>query len=323
MEKELTGFYSAKYGLQMVLSRYNSQYRIPEHVNLKEVGFDCFVIPGDVKKSVFSVRVIDKQGRTWRGGEKSLYVPSGKKRDFHVYDKAAKCGARVSADENLLTPMTFDFAPGLGTVIPNPAGRKYYGVMNGCTPLASGIGFGGSRYGSLLFDALSNMKKYPELPRRIREPDGCWSLEFGKLSHVSLPMQVVPMHAGYKIDMKIRVPKHFRQKQFIFGSGSHGFMLAVLDGTLIAQMFLDNRFYATGTGSVYAKSAGKLIPGKWNDVTVVFDQKNFRVDLNGTPGVPLEVSGNQMRPKAGIIGGGEDRNSCFTGKIKDLSINVF
>ena len=323
MEKEVTGFYSAKHGLHLVLSRYNSLDRIPEHVNRNEVGFDCFVIPGDVKKSVFSVRVIDRQGRTWRGGEKSLYVPSGKKRDYHVYDKTAKCAVKISADENLLTPMTFDFAPGRGTVVPNPAGRKYYGIMNGCTPLASGGGFGGSRYGSLMFDALSKVKKYPELPRRIREPDGSWSLEFGRLSHASLPMQVVPMHAGYKIGMKIWIPKHFKPKQYIFGSGSHGFMLAAVNGALIAQMFMDNRFPAGGAGPVYAKSAEKLIPGKWNDVTVVFDQKNFRVDLNGTPGVPLAVSGNQMRPKAGIIGGGEDLKSSFTGKIKDLTINVY
>ena len=323
MEKNVTGFYSAKHGLHMVLSRYNSQYRIPEHVDRKEVGFDCFVIPGDLKKSVFSLRVIDKQGSTWRGGEKSLYVPCGKERDFHVYDKTAKRVVKVSADENLLTPMTFDFAPGRGTAVPNPAGRKYYGIMNGCTPLVSGIGASEFGCGSLMYYALVRGKTYPELPHRIREDNGAWSIEFANHSYLSLPMQVVPMHTGYKIGMKIWVPKHFKQKQFIFGSGSHGFMLAVVDGTLIAQMFLDNRFWKTGSGRVSVKSKGKLIPGKWNDVTVVYDQTNFRVDLNGTSGVPLKVSGNQMRPKAGILGGGEDLKSSFTGKIKDLNINIF
>jgi len=58
-------------------------------------------------------------------------------------------------------------------------------------------------------------------------------------------------------------------------------------------------------------------------VAVVYDQTNFRVDLNCTSGVPLKVSGNQMRPKAGILGGGESLKGSFTGKIKDLSINVF
>ena len=323
MEKQVAGFYSAKQGLHMVLSRYNSQYRIPEHIDKKEVCFDCFVIPGDVKKSVFSLRVIDKQGNTWRGGEKSLYVPSGKIREYNVYDNSANRAVKVSADENLLTPMTFDFAPGRGTVVPNPSGRKYYGIMSGCTPLVSGIGFGGSRYGFLMFDALVRGKISPELPRRIRENDGSWSLEFGNHSYLSLPMQVVPMHAGYKIAMKIWVEKHFPQEQFIFGSGSHGFMLAVVNGTLRAQMYLDNRFWETGSGSVYVKSKGKLIPGKWNNVTVVYDQKSFSVNLNGNNGVFRKVAGQQMYPKAGIIGGGEDLKSCFTGKIKDLSINVY
>ena len=281
------------------------------------------MILGDVKKSVLSLRVIDQQGNTWRGGEKSLYVPSGKIREFNVFDKAAKAAVKVSADENLLTPMTFDFAPGRGTVVPNPSGRKYYAILNGCTPLASGIGFGGSRYGSLMFDALVKGKIYPELPRRTQEADGGWSLEFGDHSYLSLPMQVVPMHAGYKIAMKIWVPQHFPQEQFIFGSGSHGFMLAVVDGTLRAQMFFASRFDATGSGLVCAKSNGKLIPGQWNDVTVVYDQKNFAVELNGNAGVPVAVSGYQMRPKAGILGGGEDLKSSFTGKIKDLSVNVY
>ena len=87
--------------------------------------------------------------------------------------------------------------------------------------------------------------------------------------------------------------------------------------------YLDNRFWETGSGSVYVKSKGKLIPGKWNNVTVVYDQKSFSVNLNGNNGVFRKVAGQQMYPKAGIIGGGEDLKSCFTGKIKDLSINVY
>ncbi|MBQ7208633.1 MAG: hypothetical protein IJS01_12620 [Lentisphaeria bacterium] len=323
MKKQIVGYYAGKHGLHMVLSRYNSQYRIPEHVNRKEVSFDFFVLPADPKKSVFSARCIDQKGNTWRGAEKSLYTPSGKTRIFTVYDKSAGRVVKVSADENLLTPMIFDFTPGRGTVVPNSSGRKYYAVMNGCTPLASGIGFGGSRYGSLMFDALLKGGEYPELPRRIPEDGGTWSMEFDKRSHLSLPMQVVPMYAGYKVSMKILVPELSTHEQFIFGSGSHGFMLSVSNGRLRAQMFLGVRFDATGSGLVYAESAGKLIPGKWNDVSVLFDQKTFTVYLNGEPGEPVGVTGNQMRPKAGILGGGEDLKSCFTGKIKDLSINVF
>lgn len=323
MEKQVMGFYTPKNGLHMVLTRYNSQFRIPEHIDAKEASFDCFVLPCDVKKSVFSIRVIDPQGNTWRGAEKSLYTPSGTVRKFHVYDKASGQGVEIAADENLLTPMTFDFAPGRGTVVPCPAGRQYRGIMNGCTPLASGMGFGGSRYGSLMFDALRNGGKYPELPRRIREEDGGWSLEFDKCSYLSLPMQVVPMYAGYKIAMKIWVPDHSPREQFIFGSGSHGFMLAAVNGKLRAQMFLGVRFDTTGSGIVSAESAGKLIPGKWNEVSVVYDQKTFTVHLNGEPGAPVEATGSQMRPKAGILGGGESLKTYFTGRIKDLSVEVF
>jgi hypothetical protein len=73
---------------------------------------------------------------------------------------------------------------------------------------------------------------------------------------------------------------------------------------------------------VSVQSKGKLIAGKWNDVEVVFDQQNFAVNLNGVPGVPIKVSGFQMRPKSGVIGCGESRKDYFTGKIKELSIGV-
>jgi len=65
-----------------------------------------------------------------------------------------------------------------------------------------------------------------------------------------------------------------------------------------------------------------LIPGKWNDVEITFDQQNFSVSINGKSGNPVKVSGFQMRPKAGVIGCGESRNGYFTGKIKDISITV-
>ncbi len=323
MDKHLLGFNSTGNNLSLVISRFNSQLVIPPHVDQKEVEFDCFVIPGDAKKSVFSLRVIDKKGNTWRGGVKSLYTPSGKMKEFNVYDHSAKKAVKVAADENLLTPFTFDFSPERGTVIPSPAGRKYYGMINACTPLASNIGIGGSRYGSLPFDAMEKHKKdFPPLPERIREADGSWSLKFDKLSHVSLPMQVVPMYAGHRIEMQIWVDKHFKNEQYIFGSGSHGFMLSVKDGILSARMFLWNLFYSGKQAVVAAKSGAKLIPGQWNDVKIIFDQQNFTVYLNGSPGNPVRVSGFQMRPKAGVIGCGESRNGYFTGKIKNLSISV-
>ncbi|MBO7327886.1 MAG: hypothetical protein J6W00_03850 [Lentisphaeria bacterium] len=323
MDKHVLGFNTTIRNLTMVVSRYNSQFRIPPHIDKKEVDFDCFVIPGDVKKSVFSLRVIDKRGNTWRGKEKSLYTPSGKEKSFTVYDHAAKGAVKISADENLLTPMKFDFAPGRGTVVPNPAGRKYYALMNGCTPLVSNIGIGGSRYGSLLVDNMAKGKNFPELPVRTKEDDGSWSLSFDKCSHLSLPMQVVPMHTGYKIRMQLQVPGHFKQMQHIFGSGSHGFMLAVIDGTLRAKMFINDLFWKTNGGTVFAKSKGKLIPGKWNDVEIIYDHKNFYVKLNGEPGIPRKVTGEQMYPKAGILGGGEERNVSFTGKVRNLSIEVY
>ena len=323
MDKHVLGFHTTTRNLALVVSRYNSQISIPPHIDRKTVEFDCFVIPADVKKSVFSLRVIDKRGNTWRGGEKSLYTPSGKEKSFTVYDHASKGAVKISADENLLTPMKFDFAPGRGTVVPNPAGRKYYGLMNGCTPLVSNIGIGGSRYGSLLADDMAKGKNFPELPVRTKEDDGSWSLSFDKCSHLSLPMQVVPMHTGYKIKMQLQVPKHFKQMQHIFGSGSHGFMLAVIDGTLRAKMFINDLFWKTKGGTVFAKSKGKLIPGKWNDVEIIYDHKNFYVKLNGEAGIPRKVTGEQMYPQAGILGGGEKKKVSFTGKVKNLSIEVY
>ena len=321
MEKHLLGFNSHQRNLTMVVSRFNSQISIPPHINKRDVEFDCFVIPGDTKKSVFSLRVIAKNGHTWRGGEKSLFTPSNTKQTFTVYDKVANRPVKVTVDKNLLTPMSFDFSPARGTVIANSAGRKYFAIMNACAPLASNIGIGGSRYGSLPFDAMAETKgAFPAAPERQQETDGSWSLTFGKLSHVSLPMQVVPMHAGYKITMKIFVDRHFKEEQYIFGSGSHGFMLSAVNGKLRARTYI--AYPSSGDSVVFATAKNKLVPGKWNDVEITFDQQNLCINLNGTAGDPVKVSGYQMRPKAGVLGAGESRKGCFTGKIKELYITV-
>lgn len=324
MEKHLFGFNSPHKNLTIVVSRYNSQLSIPPHIDRKEVSFDCFVIPGDSRKSVFSLRVIDKLGNTWRGAETSLYVPSGKVKEFRVSERAGNKVVTVSADENLLTPMSFDFSPARGTVIANPAGRKFFAIMNACTPLASNIGIGGSRYGSLPFNAMAEKPgPFPVQPRRIQEADGKWSLEFDKLAHVSLPMQIVPIYAGHKIKMKIWVPKHFKKEQFIFGSGSHGFMLSVINGTVKARMFITRLYYTTGNAHATVCAKEKIVPGKWNDVEITYDHNEFVLKLNGISGTPTRVSGSQMRPKSGVIGCGETRNNYFTGKIKELSVEVF
>ena len=122
--------------------------------------------------------------------------------------------------------------------------------------------------------------------------------------------------------MKIWVDKYFKEKQYIFGSGSHGFMLSVINGKLQAETFLFNRYREGKEPVVSVQSGGKLIPGKLNELEITFDQKNFSIKLNNVSGKSVSISGYQMRPKSGVIGCGEGRKNYFTGKIKELSITT-
>jgi len=316
---------SAPGGGMCVISRFASQKAIPAPLGRRSADFDVLVLPRDAK-SVYMIRAVDRAGRVWRGSAFTLRKSAGKEVTFPVFDKLAGKPSAATADISLVTRHVYDFAPGCGALIPDAAGGKYWGIFNSFWPLASGIGSGESDYGSLPRRSIRGMKKAVplETPRRIREPEGFDSLDFGKGAHASLPIQAVPMYAGFRISLKIMVPSLSRQTQTVLSTGSHGFNLTLRGGVLRAAMFLHEAWHARHTSAdVFAEAPVPLTPGRWHDVVVTYDQKRLTVFLDGVPGAAKQVTGRMFSPKAGGLGMGETFGSGFEGRLASLEIGPF
>ena len=95
-----------------------------------------------------------------------------------------------------------------------------------------------------------------------------------------------------------------------------GAVYAVIGAALAATL--------AGIGSSYGvQAAGKAAAGVTSEKPELFSKLFILQLLPATQGIYGLISAIIILIKAGIIGGGEDRNTCFTGKIKDLSIDVF
>jgi hypothetical protein len=272
------------------------------------------------------IRVVDRDGRIWRGNALTLRKPSGKEVTFPVFDKLTGTASSATADESLITRHVFDFSPGFGALIPNAAGRKYWGIFNSFWPQASDIGSGESDYGSLPRRSIRRAKGPAPLeePRRIREPEGFDSIEFKGGAHAALPIQAVPMYAGYRISFKINVPALSKRKQTVLSTGSHGFNLTLRNGVLRAAVFLHEAWHDRRTsGDIFADAAAPLTPGKWHDVTVTYDQKQLIVTVDGVSGAPKTMTGRMFSPKAGGLAMGETVESGFEGRISTLEIGPY
>ena len=319
LAKHVIGFNSPR-GESLVLSRYNSQVSIPKHGKITKAKIDCFVEPGDAK-SLFSLRAIDKSGRVWCGAAISIRKPSGKNLAVPVYDRETRKCVTVTADESHFVQHMFDFSPGRGSVVPNSAGRKYWGILNSFIPLVSGFGSGMYSYGSL--PARTLMKCHSlDIPRRTKEPEGFWSLEFKNGSHLALPLQIMPYYAGFRMSMKIRVTEHFPQRQTIFSSGPNGVSLQILNGKLKAACFSDQDYFASERGSLQAAFPQALEPGKWHTVTFERDGKEFWLAVDGVKGKSTPFCGSILRHMAGCLGMGIEADSGFCGKIADFRIET-
>ena len=316
---------SAPGGGVCVISRFASQKAIPEHIDGRSADIDVLVLPRD-PKSVYMIRVVDQKGRIWRGNAFTIRKPSGKEVTFPVFDKLTGTASTATADESLITCHVFDFSPGFGALIPDAAGRKYWGIFNSFWPQASDIGSGESDYGSLPRRSIRGKKGPVQLeePRRIREPEGFDSLEFKNGAHAALPIQAVPMYAGFQISFKINVPQLSDRSQTILSTGSHGFNLTLRNGVLRASIFLYEAWYDRRTSDdIFADAPAELTPGKWHDVVITFDQKQLVVTVDGVPGIPKPVTGRMFSPKAGGLGMGETLESGFEGRISTLEIRPY
>jgi hypothetical protein len=219
---------------------------------------------------------------------------------------------------------TYDFGDERGSVLYSPAGRGFWGILGGRVPQVTGFGTGESSYGNIVTQYVTpTMKDWEDsAPTRVEGPDGGKALHFKGCESAHLPQQVIPAFAGFEIEFMVK-PDTVAGKQALLGSGACGLEIHMENGIVNATYFVAER-YATHVGSL-VKAYGpetQLVPGRWSKVRVTFDQKEFRVEVDGVSGKVVKASGYQHNPRYTAIGAANRHLNWYRGAISDLKIKL-
>lgn len=305
-------------GLNLVLQPYCSQLKIPQPLRASGGRFRILVNPAS-STSVLHLQAVSASGKVYRGQTLSLYRPVGTTGTLGVYAVAQGKGVSLTVDRGLLTDVAYAFNPHSGTVLKTSAGRMLQGMLAGHVPQVTLRGAGETRYGNALWSG--GKEGDNTVPQWVPEAEGTWSLDFRR-SYVSLPQALVPPFAGYELSLAV-YPRSQAGTQALLGCDFTGFMLVLQDGIPEISIYRDN-LYESGLPCVTTlKGDTALNLNAWNNLQVVFDQKELRLRVNDKEYTLTDVSGYQRYPR--IIGLGVDskRGNFFDGKISRLQVKHY
>ena len=185
--------------------------------------------------------------------------------------------------------------------------------------MVTGMGQGESIYGNPLAVAVKNdMPGWDDAaPRWHKEQDGGHSLSFSDCRFASLPMQLLPVFAGFELEMDVLPERLGHKVQGLIGDGNFGMGLWLLkDGTLEMR---SDAFASPAKGP-------SLAAGKWSKIRVVCDRRTVWVEVDGVKGVPVDVTGYSVNPVYTALGatpGYVNRiGAFFDGRIRSLAVRL-
>ena len=319
LDKEVVGI-PGKKGTNLVFTRYLSQGRIPPPQFVNEAKFSFRLKPG-LPTSILRLETVDEDYRVWRSSPFVCGGPSGKTAKIHVYERDEDRVTEVSVDTSRLTSVDYAFEPSRGSVVACAGGRNLWGILGGSVPLVTGFGQGESSYGNSALLALSAKKRGWEksAPDYVKEPDGSWALKFSGCSYVSLPQQIWPVECGFSLEATIN-PDEVESRQAVVSAGGTAASLYLKNGRAYAHFFLRNKFMReSGRAASVTVEGPRVEAGRWQTVRVVCDQRMARVEVDGTRGEDVPVSGDLFYPLYTAVGA-EKGSGFFQGRIKRIRI---
>ena len=305
-------------GANLVASRCDTQIAMPPPYGGNAASFRFRFRPR-TGSGVLRIQTIDAQGRVWRGKPFVFGAKTGKMRTVSVIERDSGKVSEFSIDESRLDEPVFVFSPDGGTALRSSAGTALGGVLGGYVPMVTGMGQGESIYGNPLAVAVKNdMPGWDDAaPRWHKEQDGGHSLSFFDCRFASLPMQLLPVFAGFELEMDVLPERLGHKVQGLIGDGNFGMGLWLLkDGTLEMR---SDAFASPAKGPA-------LAAGKWTKVRVVCDRRTVWVEVDGVKGVPVGVTGYSVNPVYTALGatpGYVNRiGAFFDGRIRSLAVRL-
>ena len=312
VEKDVVGI-SGPAGGNFTVSRHLSQISIPKPCNVRDGRF-AFRMKPLGGSDILRMQIVDGDGNVWRGSPLELGKPTGVVRRFHVFERDENRVTEVAVDSSRVDEPFYGFDDARGSVVWTDSGRHLSGISGGAATLVTGFGQGESNYGDTLtryikndiFDALENA------PECVRKKDGGFALDFDGSDYLMLPQQLAPKFAGFEISVDVR-PERLDGRQSLVDAGNAAYSLFLRDGVPEAHMW--------GVPK-NAKAAAPLKVGEWSRVRLVFDQRTFKVVVNGVEGEPVPHSGCQFQARYTAVGGANRTLDFFRGRLANLRFGL-
>lgn len=333
MEQEIYGI-PGPMGLNLVISRFLRQDRVPNHLNTKAVAFSIPVLP-DLPRSRLHLQAISVSGKIYRSDPVVVGEVSSP-REIMVFSEHAKEPIALTVDESRVPDIVYEFAPEkTGTILRTSAGRPFWGILGGFSTQATGRGGGESRDGTPFLrpqdypgkitngksassgenSADNALDMTSSAPAWVEISDGVHALAFnGKSTFLTLPQGVIPRLANYEIHMEL-MPDHVNGKQFLIGNRSYyqGSLLVFLEDGELKASFLNR-----DAKVVTLDSGLQMDAGEWSRLRVRCDQNSLVFQVNDQVSETFPLTGPGCFDTLSVVGGyGEE---WFAGKIKSLRI---
>lgn len=315
--------FAADRGLNMLFRRWLCLDEIPPPCGVTNATFSFRLRPSS-PDTVLRLQTVDAKYGIGLPAVRALARSTGRRVRAAFYGRDTDNVGDVEFAKSRAVAVDYKFDSGDGGVLTSGAGFGWDGMLGGNCALVAGYGYGDGIYGSALQEngISENTPGWPmTVPRYVKEADGTSALEFHDCSFVSLPQQLVPIQAGFTLEMDVK-PEGVSDKQGLLSSGGNYFTLWIENGRVYADMFMRNLYFNPSTRSSVTAEGPKIVAGEWQRIVVRYDCRTLRVDVGSAAGKPVTASGELMYPRYMALGTLGD-NGFFRGRMRKLSVRPY
>ena len=316
------------YGRMIVFERVRTPRSIPPPCNVSCAEFSFDFKPSS-PLSILRLRLIDENYRIWHSSDVPQFLePTGRKIAFHVCERTSdETVRRISLDSSRFVSLDYAFDGMHGDVLYSGPFNDMPFALGGSASLVSGVGRGESGYGNAIGWAGSALCSAPEFAKTAPMRTSGNALAFDGCSYASLPLQAVPVFAGFELEMKIK-PCIQKSAVTVFDTGPLG-MTFMLNNCVPSVFFSQGgKMGRVGKNRAEGDTIGgpALRANEWNVVRIVFDQVSAFIEVDGVKGEVKPLSGWRYNPRAGGVGtgveGGVPKSSdgFFHGEIASFKV---
>jgi hypothetical protein len=312
------GIYSEYFGngLTLTVERYTKLFRIPLHVDRRQVEFRADVLP-ETAGAPFQLRVIGTSGKLYRSKPRILKPAQDVTPvSVPVLSDVRHAVVACSVPAGLVPDIVYDFTPEYGTTLHAGYSRLFWGQLGGMWDVTSGRPHFypyGDPFMNLGPDEkrVSNPATLDKAPKWVME-DGVQCLRFnGDGSYLVLPREVIPARGAYALSFEVK-PTSTRPQTLLAHRGqTNGSIVIRVENGQLGGMYY-------GAGETVLRPGLALPAQVWSRVDVINDLRQITFRVNGVAGTPIPYPGPGAANTCCVFGG--TQSEWFEGYLKALRI---